>query len=77
MALVISAPETVAPTVAQQIFVIGSGIAGGLAGFRLAKEFAGVKDVPVPLVAGATLVSIIFTLGAGLVLARKVHEAYY
>jgi hypothetical protein len=77
MALVISAPERVAPTLAQQIFTIGSAVAGGLAGIVVAKEFVGVKDVPVSLVAGATLVSVIFTLGAGLYLARKVHEAYY
>jgi len=75
--LVISAPERVASTVAQQIFVIGSGIAGGLAGFALAKEFAGIKDVPFRNVAGATLVSVLFTLGAGILLARSTRQEYY
>lgn len=74
MALVIEAPSRVPPTVALQAFTIGSALAGGLTGIILARELAGVEDVPVPLVAGATIVSILFTLGAGLYLAKKVRE---
>lgn len=74
MALIIEAPSRVPPTVAQQIFTIGSAIAGGFAGIIVAREFVGVKDVPLSLVAGATIVSVLFTLGAGLYLARKVRE---
>jgi hypothetical protein len=63
--------QTVPPTIAQQVFVIGSGIAGGVAGFILASKLSGVQDVPVPLVAVTTLVSVIFTIGAGMYLAEK------
>lgn len=64
--------EAVVPTtIAQQVFVIGSGIAGGLAGFIIAKELSGVEDVPVSLVAGVTLISALATLGAGIYLAQK------
>ncbi len=66
--------STVPPTIAQQVFVIGSGIAGGLAGFIMAKELTGVEDVPVNLVAGVTIVSVIATLGAGIYLAKKAKE---
>jgi hypothetical protein len=62
------------PTMAQQIFVIGSGIAGGVAGICIARGFAGVKNVPGYLVALATIVSFAFTLGAGLYLAEKAKE---
>ena len=70
MALIIQAPERVAPTVAQQVFILGSGIAGGLAGFLLAKHLAKVPDVSLPLVAGTTLVSIVATFGAALYLVK-------
>jgi len=60
--------------VALQAFTIGSALAGGLAGIILSRELAGVQDVPVPLLAGATIVSVFFTLGAGLYLAKKVRE---
>jgi len=65
------------PTVAQQIFVIGSGLAGGAAGFLLAKELAKVEDVPVNLVAGATFISVLFTFGAALFLARSLRQEGY
>jgi len=67
--------DVVAPTEAQQMFVIGSGIAGGLAGWFLAKGLAGVKEVPMSLVLGATLVSVLCTVGSGIYLARKVKES--
>lgn len=70
MALIIQAPDRVAPTFAQQIFVIGSGVAGGLAGFLLAKHLSKVPDVSFPLVAGTTLVSMLATFGAAVYLAR-------
>ena len=68
------APSRMAPTIAQQIFVLGSGIAGGLAGFALAKGFSGVKDVSTPLVVGTTIISVICTLAAGLYLSDKSKE---
>lgn len=70
MIQVIEAPGRIAPTVAQQVFVIGSGIAGGLGGFLLAKHLAKVPDVSFPLVAGTTLVSILATIGAAYYLVR-------
>lgn len=74
MALVISAPSRIPPTVAQQIFTIGSALAGGAAGILLARRFVGVEYVPMKHVAAATIISIVFTLGAGLYLAKKVRE---
>lgn len=76
MAMVLEAPSRVPPTVAQQVFVIGSGIAGGLAGLHLAREFAGVRDVPTGPVVVATVVSFFFTLGASYYLARNIKETY-
>jgi heterodisulfide reductase subunit A-like polyferredoxin len=76
MELVLEAPSRVPPTVAQQVFVIGSGVAGGAAGLFLAKELTDVKDVPVPPVVVATLVSILFTFGAALYLAKNLRKAY-
>ena len=71
MSAIIQAPDRVPATVAQQVFVIGSGIAGGLAGFKLAQKFSQVEDVPVPPLAIATLVSIAFTFGAAVWLANR------
>lgn len=71
MAVGVQLPETVAPTVAQQMFVVGSGIAGGVAGYLIAKEFSGIESVSLPLVVGTTVVSVLFTVGAGIYLARK------
>lgn len=68
--IVIQAPERIAPTVAQQVFILGSGIAGGLAGFLLAKHLAKVPDVSMPLVAGTTIVSVVATFGAALYLVK-------
>lgn len=76
MIRVIEAPARVPPTVAQQIFVIGSGVAGGLAGFILARDFAGIANVPTRLVVGTTIVSILATVAAGVYLARKAKEAF-
>lgn len=70
MELVIQAPDRVAPTVAQQVFLVGSGIASGLAGFLLAKHLSKVPDVSFPLVAGTTFVSILATFGAAVYLAK-------
>jgi len=74
MVRITEAPSRVPPTVAQQIFVIGSGIAGGLGGIALARNLTGVKDVSVKYVAGATIISVIFTLGAAIYLGRKARE---
>jgi len=76
MALVSEAPSRVPPTVAQQVFVIGSGIAGGAAGFYLAKELTEVEDVPVAPLAIATILSVFFTFGAAVYLAKKIRSEY-
>ncbi len=68
--------ETVPPTIAQQVFTIGSGIAGGLAGFMLARELVGVKEVPASTLAVATLVSAAFTFGAAYFLGKAVKKEY-
>lgn len=73
MALVIRAPARVAPTVAQQIFTVGSAVAGGLGGFLLAKKLTKVSDVSFPLVLGTTLISIIATFGAAYYLTTHVE----
>jgi hypothetical protein len=59
------------PTVGQQIFVIGSGVAGGVGGFLLAKELSGVDKIPSTAVIVATIISFFGTLGAAVYLARK------
>jgi predicted transporter len=71
MALVAQIPDRVATTVAQQMFVVGSGIAGGVAGYLIAKEFSDIETVSTPLVIGTTVVSVLFTVAAGIYLARK------
>ena len=76
MALVSEAPSRVPPTVAQQIFVIGSGIAGGAAGFYLAKELTQVEEVPVAPLAIATILSVFFTFGAAVYLVKHMSSAY-
>ena len=73
MIKVIEAPDRVAPTVAQQIFTVGSAVAGGLAGFLLAKKLAKVPDVSMRLVAGTTIISIIATFGAAVYLVRHLR----
>jgi len=70
----IEAPETIPVTIAQQIFMIGSGIAGGLAGFVLARELSDVREVRTPTVVITTAISALFTIGAGILLARKAKE---
>jgi hypothetical protein len=62
--------------VAQQIFAIGSGIAGGAAGFFLAKKFVGIKDVDTAPLAIATLISIGFTFGAAVWLGQTARSQY-
>lgn len=76
MAVIVQAPPTVPATIAQQIFVIGSGIAGGLAGWKLASELRNVENVSTPLVVGTTVVSVLFTIAAGVYLVRKAKESY-
>lgn len=66
--------DTLPSNIAQQIFVLGSGLAGAAAGMILAKSFSGVSEIPRSTVIGTTIVSIVFTLGAGLYLAKKAEE---
>jgi len=66
----------VPPTVAQQAFIIGSGIASGLAGIHLARELAKVQDVPTGPVIVATLVSIFFTFGAAVYITKNLRKTY-
>lgn len=56
--------KSISPTVAQQVFTVGSGVAGGLAGFVLASQLSDVEDVPVSGLAVGTIVSFIATFGA-------------
>lgn len=72
----IEAPSTLAPGVAQQIFVIGSGVAGALTGLVIAKGFVGVKNIPTPLVVATTVVSVVATVGAGVYLAKRAKEGF-
>jgi hypothetical protein len=74
--VVSASSETVTPTIGQQIFVIGSGIAGGVGGFLLAKELSGMERVPVSAVAAASIISILATIGAAIYLAKKAKEYY-
>ena len=69
-------PATLAPTVGQQFFVIGSGIAAGIAGLILAKELVGVTRIPTSAVIFATGFSAFALLGAGVYIAKKAKEAY-
>lgn len=68
--------QLMAPTVAQQLFTIGSGIAGGLAGMVMARGLVGRTSVPTNYVIGATLVSALFTFGAAFLLIRTLPEEY-
>jgi len=74
MAQIIEAPPYVDPPIAQQIFTIGSAIAGGLAGFILARSLANVEKVPVAPLVGATIVSAVFTFGAAMLLTRGLEK---
>lgn len=60
----------VAPTVAQQIYTISSGVAGAAAGFNIAGNIEGGEQVPVPPVLLATAISVIGTFGAALIIAN-------
>lgn len=60
----------IAPTVAQQIFATGSGIAGGLAGFVLASRLSGQESVRADRVLLATTLSFAFTFGATFLIAE-------
>lgn len=62
------------PTVGQQIFTIGSAVAGGLAGIIVARKFADLEAVPMNYVLAATIVSVVFTVGAAVYLANKSTE---
>ena len=75
-AQIISAPPNVSPPVAQQIFTIGSGVAGGLAGFVLARSLSSVQEVPTAPLIGATIVSAIFTFGAAIMLTKALEKEY-
>ena len=66
--------QDLTPTIAQQIFVIASGIAGGLAGIWVARGFSGVRTVPSSVVGVASILSFVGTLGAGIYLANKAKE---
>ena len=76
MTRIVEVTQKVPPAVAQQVFTVGSAIAGGLAGFVLAKRLTDVKEVPVPPLVVATLVSAVFTLGAAIMQARSLEKEY-
>lgn len=70
----ITVSSTVRPTIGQQIFTIGSAIAGGLAGMIVAREFSQVEEVPTNQVIFATAISVIFTVAAAVYLAKQVNQ---
>ena len=74
MALIIEAPQKVSPTVAQQLFTVGSAIAGGLAGFVLARKLGHVTEVPLAPLITATVVSVVATFGAAIALTRYLEK---
>jgi hypothetical protein len=73
MTLTVEAPPTVSPTMAQQIFVLGSGLAGGLGGFLLAQKLSKTEAVPTGPLAIATLTSIFFTVAGAIFLTKHLH----
>ena len=56
--------STLPPTLAQQVFTIGSGVAGGLAGVVLARKLIEAEEVPTSQVVFAALFSAAATVGA-------------
>ena len=63
-------PYSVAPTIAQQTYIIASGLAGGAAGMVLAFYLAGKKEVPTRTVIAASLLSAVMTFIPALIIAR-------
>lgn len=57
-------PDVIAPPMAQQFFTIGSGLAGGLAGFLLARKLSDSQSVNVPSLLAATFVSAAATFSS-------------
>jgi len=73
--MTVSLAPTLPPTVGQQFFVIGTGIAAGVAGLILAKKLVGVTRVPTSAVIFATGFSALALLGAGVYIAKKAKES--
>jgi hypothetical protein len=69
--LTVKASSNMAPSLAQQTFVIGSAVAGILGGLFLAQRLSKVSSVPTPAIALATLVSGAATFGAAVWLAKS------
>ena len=65
-----SITDQMPPTVAQQVFAIGSGVAGGLAGMYMARGLVGRTSVPGSWVIGATIISALFTFGSAALLIK-------
>lgn len=63
-------PAEMAPTVAQQVYVIASGIAQGAAGLLMASYLAKRTSVPTRIVISASLLSIALTFIPPLILSR-------
>jgi hypothetical protein len=64
----------VPPTIAQQVFVIGSGLAAGAAGLILAKSFVGKTEVRQDNLVMTTMLCGGATLLAAFLLAKSVEE---
>jgi hypothetical protein len=62
---------TVPPPIGQQVFTIGSGLAGGLAGFILAQRLIGKERVDVAPLIAATILSATATLGAAFLIRSR------
>lgn len=64
-------PATMPPTIAQQTYIVASGLAGGAAGMVLAYYLAGKTQVPTKTVVAASLLSVVFTFVPALIIARE------
>lgn len=65
----------VAPTIAQQVFTVASGVAGGLAGFVLAKRLQDSEDIPLSNLILASSISAIATFGAAFLVTSATQQA--
>ncbi len=64
-------PGTMAPTIAQQTYIIASGIAGGMAGMVLAYYLRNKSEVKTSTVVAASILSFAFTFVPALIIARE------
>lgn len=71
------APSSLAPTVAQQAYLIGSGLAQGGANIILAHGLADIDDVPTDTVALSIFVSAVLTLVPVILFLKLLQRGRY